>query len=80
MGGWGKIKIKDHLSPAEAETWTELGKTINAFYKSYHSKSKLVLIILFIQQPDLPLQDPEIAKQKTQIFESLKKNQKEIYT
>ena len=27
MGGWGKIKIKDHLSPAEAETWSELGKT-----------------------------------------------------
>ena len=26
MSGWGKIKIKDHLSPAEAETWTELGK------------------------------------------------------
>ena len=27
-GGWGKIKIKDHLSPAEAETWTELGKKL----------------------------------------------------
>ena len=26
VGGWAKIKIKDHLSPAEAETWTELGK------------------------------------------------------
>ena len=24
-GGWGKIKIKDHLSPAETETWAELG-------------------------------------------------------
>ena len=23
--GWGKIKNKDHLSPAEAETGTELG-------------------------------------------------------
>ena len=24
--GWvGQIKIKDHLSPAEAETWAELG-------------------------------------------------------
>ena len=29
MGGWGKIKIKDHLSPAEAEAWTELGKNLN---------------------------------------------------
>ena len=26
MGGWGKIKIKDHLSPAEAEIGAELGK------------------------------------------------------
>ena len=25
MGGWRKIKIKDHLSPVEAETWAELG-------------------------------------------------------
>ena len=25
-GGWDKIAIKDHLSPAEAETGTELGK------------------------------------------------------
>ena len=25
--GAGEIKIKDHLSPAEAETWTELGNT-----------------------------------------------------
>ena len=24
-GGWGKIKIKDHLSPTEPETWAELG-------------------------------------------------------
>ena len=26
MAGVGQIKIKDHLSPAEAETWAELGK------------------------------------------------------
>ena len=25
-GGWGKVKIKDHLSPPEAERWAELGK------------------------------------------------------
>ena len=25
VGGWGKIKIKDQLSPAEAETGAELG-------------------------------------------------------
>ena len=25
-GGWDKIEIKDHLSPAEAETGTGLGK------------------------------------------------------
>ena len=25
VGGWGKIKIKDNLSPAEAETGAELG-------------------------------------------------------
>ena len=25
-GGWGQIKIKDHLSPAEAEIRAELGK------------------------------------------------------
>ena len=24
MGGWGKIKNKDHLSPAEAETGDDL--------------------------------------------------------
>ena len=29
--GWvGQIKIKDHLSPAEAETWTELGKKVSS--------------------------------------------------
>ena len=27
MGGWGKIEIKDHLSPAKAEVGAELGKT-----------------------------------------------------
>ena len=26
VAGVGQIKIKDHLSPAEAETWAELGK------------------------------------------------------
>ena len=26
MGGWGKFKIKDQLSPAEAEIGAELGK------------------------------------------------------
>ena len=25
VGGWGKIEIKDQLSPAEAETGAELG-------------------------------------------------------
>ena len=33
VGGWvgvGQTKIKDHLSPAEAETWAELGN-INIF-------------------------------------------------
>ena len=25
MGGWGQTKIKDHLSPAKAEIWAELG-------------------------------------------------------
>ena len=30
MGG-GKLKIKDHLSPAEAEIWTELGNIIGYF-------------------------------------------------
>ena len=28
-GGWGKIRIKDHLSPAEAETGAELGKRVS---------------------------------------------------
>ena len=28
MGGWSKIKIKDHLSPAEAEIRAELGKKV----------------------------------------------------
>ena len=28
MGEWGKIKIKDHLSPAEAETGAELRKNL----------------------------------------------------
>ena len=28
-GGWGKIKIKDQLSPAEAETGAELGKSFH---------------------------------------------------
>ena len=32
MGGWvGQIKIKDHLSTAEAETGTELGNKIIKF-------------------------------------------------
>ena len=26
VGGWGEIKIIDHLSPAKAETGAELGK------------------------------------------------------
>ena len=26
VGGWGKIEIKDHLSPAKAEIGAELGK------------------------------------------------------
>ena len=36
MGG-GKIKIKDHLSPAEAETRTELG---NKKQNAHMTKSK----------------------------------------
>ena len=27
-GGWGKIEVKDHLSPAEAEIRAELGKKV----------------------------------------------------
>ena len=42
-GGWGKIKIKDHLSPAEAETWAELGNIpiFPPFFVSLFSKSML---------------------------------------
>ena len=29
LGGWGKIKIRDHLSPAEAEVVTNLDNKIN---------------------------------------------------
>ena len=36
VGGWGKIKIKDHLSPAEAETGAELG---NTSYLPFYDKS-----------------------------------------
>ena len=34
VDGWGKIKNKDHLSPAEAETGTELGKITMESYQS----------------------------------------------
>ena len=30
MSGWGKIEIKDQLSPAEAETGAELGKRLRS--------------------------------------------------
>ena len=39
VGGWGKIKIKDHLSPAEAEAWTEFGKMF------FPEKSPFLVII-----------------------------------
>ena len=29
--GWGKIEIKDHLIPAEAEIWAELGNINDVF-------------------------------------------------
>ena len=31
----GQIKINDHLSPAEAETWAELGKNIKISRPTY---------------------------------------------
>ena len=32
VGGWGKIEIKDQLSPAEAEIWAELGNKLSTHY------------------------------------------------
>ena len=29
VGGWGKIEIKDHLSPAKAEVGADLGNMMN---------------------------------------------------
>ena len=53
MAGAGQIKIKDHLSPAEAETWAELGKNnkarlISDIFKPEVSGTdlKLALIVL----------------------------------
>ena len=37
--GWlGKINNKDHLSPAEAGRWAELGNMINETESAEHSK------------------------------------------
>ena len=47
VGGWGKIKNKDPLSPAEAETGAELGKKCSQKRRSHSECSnKDILIIL----------------------------------
>lgn len=33
MGGWGEIKIKAKLSPADAGVWAELGNYQNISYR-----------------------------------------------
>ena len=43
MGGWGKIDIKDHLSTAEAKTWTELGNRVKK-----HSLFRVIACTLFL--------------------------------
>ena len=45
VGGWvGQIKIKDQLSPAEAETWAELGKKYTLILHILENQTNLLKI------------------------------------
>ena len=65
VGGWGKIKIKNHLSPAEAEVWTELGNIFSLNVGSSASLAGLVTLVELNRFDIIFLQ--EVRSSKAQI-------------
>ena len=47
VGGWGEIKIKAKLSPAEAGVWAELG---NIDVKNMHVGGTYLMLLLLRQE------------------------------
>ena len=49
QGGWGKIKIKDHLSPTESENRAELGNNKSVTLRSFALVGSIMTFLIKIE-------------------------------